>query len=823
MFSSSHIQQQQHQSSNPRKKYISTIKHYRCLSTSTSPKERNKNKHNYNSQSNSNMKITSSSHYKTSIAVMLINSSKSKSKDSKYKTININSANSGITSNNNIKKRKRNNIKYITQLYPKTERKKITSQSTTTTNTNTNGITNNNNGKEFISIKTTSTLTSSIISNNNSQITLNTIDSIFIKLKSNWGHSSLIGVHCINLYTSHKTLIKVISTTISYEHQRMSSCSNIQTVKQHNTCNNNDITSIKFIKGQIAVIEIKYNAITLIKEIELINSKHPNKSISAKEILICNIKGELIYADTLQKGGRIHIEKGINGLFIPIKHRIVVNRKQNNNNNKYNNSISNSSPIKRESNDMLFKRVNSNDTLFKMNSHFNNNNHNHHNNITKVKTLTNFPTAITNNQLVALLHNSRCLTSRYNNNNNNKVQFDTFNYSSQTQRTTNNYVVCSSNNNNNNNNQHCVEYITCNKITIILLSNYGHNEHIGLTGIEIYDDNGIVDVANRAKGIWTQPKDLNTVYNDNYDDRIFENTFNGINNTTNQSHMWLTCLLNETTTTSKPYIEITFGDDINLNYIKFYNYNHPLSKEKGVKKCYILLHNKHNELIWESKIHLHKALGESEVDYGQVVKCRYDCVYIEDNSNCFTKDENDLILSLLNEDNVNKYYNEQIDNDYFVPYLPCGYIVKVELISNCGCDKYIGYKSVKIIDVKGDDVVKERNCRRVCVPKEEKGKDGDGVNGSCSSVIMKYVNLNKEIWNDEEGGDTCCRVYYVFNDVVCITRIVVELFWGDGNEEVNVNKFKLLVDDKLVYEGQVDMCNGDNNSNTSKTIWFVNH
>ena len=529
MFSSSHTQQP---SSNPRKKYISTIKHYRCLSTSTSPKERNKSKHNCNSQSNSNMKITSSSHYKSSIAVM--NSSKSKSKDSKYKTININSA-------NNIKKRKRNNIKYITQLYPKTERKKVTSQSTTTTTTNTNGV----NGKEFISIKTTSTLTSSIISNNNSQVILNTIDSIFIKLKSNWGHSSLIGLHCVNLYTSHKALIKVISTSVSYENHRLSS--NIQTVKHHNNCNN-DITSIKFIKGQIAVIEIKYNSITLIKEIELVNSKHPNKTISAKEILICNIKGELIYADTLQKGGRIHIEKGINGLFIPVKHRIVVNRKQ----NKHN-----SSPTKKENNDLLFKRVNSNDTLFKTNSHFKH--------FSKVKTLSNFPNAMTNNQLVSLLHNSRCLTSRYN-----KVQFDSFNnnYSSQTQRGSNHVYS------NSNNNQCCLDkehmFIMCNKITIILLSNYGHSEHIGLTGIEIYDDKGVIDVANRAKGIWTQPKDLNTVYNDNYDDRIFENTFNGVNNTTNQSHMWLTCLL-DGNITSKPYIEITFGDDINLNCIKFYN------------------------------------------------------------------------------------------------------------------------------------------------------------------------------------------------------------------------------------------------------------
>ena len=207
-------------------------------------------------------------------------------------------------------------------------------------------------------------------------------------------------------------------------------------------------------------------------------------------------------------------------------------------------------------------------------------------------------------------------------------------------------------------------------------------------------------------------------------------------------------------------------------------------------------------------------MGESEIDYGQVIRCRYDCSYIECNSsNCFSKEESDLILSLLNEDNVNKYYNEQIERDYFVPYLPCGYIVKVELISNCGCDKFVGYKTIKIMDVKGDDVVKEKIHKRICVPIEEKGKDED--------VVMKYVNLNKEIWNDEEGGDTCCRVYYVFNDVICITRIVIEMFWGDGNEKVNVNKFKLLVDDKLVYEGQIETCNVDNNN--SKTIWFVNH
>ena len=714
-------------------------------------------------------------------SVAAVNSSKSKSKDSKYKTININSA--------NVKKRKRNNIKYITQLDPKTERKKVTSQSSTAT-TKTNGV----NGKEFASIKTTSTLTSSIISNNNSQVILNnTIDSIFVKLKSNWGHSSLIALHCINLYTSHKALIKVISTSVSYEPQRLSS--NIQTVKQqqhpntvsplHNS-NNNDITSIRFIKGQIVVIEIKYNAVTLIKEIELINSKHPNKTVSAKEILICNVKGELIYADALQKGGKLHIEKGINGLFIPIKHRIVVNRKQ----HKHN------SPIKKECSELLFKRVNSND-------HF-----------SKVKTLSNFPNPITNNQLVSLLHNSRCLTSRYN-----KVQFDSIvnnnnnNYSSQTQRTNNNVYDT---------NKCCLErehmFITCNKITIILLSNYGHCEHIGLTGIEIYDDRGMVDVANRAKGIWTQPKDLNTVYNDSYDDRIFENTFNGVNNTTNQSHMWLTCL--EGNTTSKPYIEMSFGEDINLDCIKFYNYNHPLSKEKGAKKCYILLHNKHNELIWESKVHLHKALGERDIDYGQEIKCRYDCYYSEysSNGNCFSKEESDLIVSLLHPDNINKYYNGQADMDYFVPYLPCGYIVKVELISNCGCTGFVGYKTIKIVDVRGEDVLKEKTFKRVCVPKEEKGKDGE--------VKMKYVNLNKEIWNDEEGGDTCCRVYYVFNDVICITRIVIGLYRGDGHEKVNVNKFKLLVDDRLVYEGKADMNNGDNDSNSStnsKTIWFVNH
>ena len=113
-------------------------------------------------------------------------------------------------------------------------------------------------------------------------------------------------------------------------------------------------------------------------------------------------------------------------------------------------------------------------------------------------------------------------------------------------------------------------------IKMVLSSNYGNNSHIGLTGIEFYDENNKLINIETAETIGALPKDLHTIYNNENDSRIFENIFNGENNTEDSFNMWLTVFDNNNKddkneiNLSSPYIELSFKKMIYLSKIKFF-------------------------------------------------------------------------------------------------------------------------------------------------------------------------------------------------------------------------------------------------------------
>ena len=81
------------------------------------------------------------------------------------------------------------------------------------------------------------------------------------------------------------------------------------------------------------------------------------------------------------------------------------------------------------------------------------------------------------------------------------------------------------------NNDININYVQFKIIRLVLSSNYGNNNCIGLTGLEFYDKNNKLINIETAETIGALPKDLHTVYNNENDNRIFENIFNGENNT----------------------------------------------------------------------------------------------------------------------------------------------------------------------------------------------------------------------------------------------------------------------------------------------------
>ena len=107
---------------------------------------------------------------------------------------------------------------------------------------------------------------------------------------------------------------------------------------------------------------------------------------------------------------------------------------------------------------------------------------------------------------------------------NEAINLNKFNINNCNEESKNNTIPIDNNFNLNSN------YIKFKIIRMVLSSNYGHNNSIGLTGLEFYDINNKLINIETAETIGALPKDLHTIFNDPNDNRIFENIFNGENN-----------------------------------------------------------------------------------------------------------------------------------------------------------------------------------------------------------------------------------------------------------------------------------------------------
>jgi len=179
---------------------------------------------------------------------------------------------------------------------------------------------------------------------------------------------------------------------------------------------------------------------------------------------------------------------------------------------------------------------------------------------------------------------------------NNDIKFNDFNnhtyFNSNRTPSNNNYTLYKNNlksNLNNNITNYHKKYIEFNKICFILTSNYGHSKYIGLTGIEFYNLKGDLINIEKAVSIGALPKDLKTMYEDNEENRIFENVFNNTNNTNDIENMWVTKFRK---TPPLTFIEICFEDRIKLSRIKIFNYNEKNKLEIGVKTIDLYLDDK---------------------------------------------------------------------------------------------------------------------------------------------------------------------------------------------------------------------------------------
>ena len=311
-----------------------------------------------------------------------------------------------------------------------------------------------------------------------------------------------------------------------------------------------------------------------------------------------------------------------------------------------------------------------------------------------------------------------------------------------------------------------IPYISFKKIRINILSNYGNHLSVGLTGINLIDNNLNKINYESTSAIGALPKDLRTVYEDEEDFRIFENLFNGDNNTIDENNMWLT-LINH-----QPYIEICFDEYINLSKIEIWNYNNPYSLDNGVKEIEIIFdedeeNKKYNLFLW-------KGLGIDFFNYFQTIKC----------------DEN--YLRKLSD----KYL--KLKEDANIINLPIGFILKIVLISNYGDEQTISLKKIEIYNEK-DEKLNKYNII------DDTNYTINLRDGIINDLLVDNYFYYHEFYDFHKDKDCICnnKIFICFDEIVQIKYLKIDNTTDERFKLTSSKEIQIYCDDILLYEGKL--------------------
>ena len=347
-------------------------------------------------------------------------------------------------------------------------------------------------------------------------------------------------------------------------------------------------------------------------------------------------------------------------------------------------------------------------------------------------------------------------------------------------------------------------FIEFNKIRFELISNYGHDKYIGLTGIEFYNiKNELINIET-ASSVGALPKDLKTIFNDNDEVRIFENVFNNYNNTNDVENMWVTKFNKK-----QPYtfIEIYFEEKIKISKIKIFNYNQKEKLEIGAKNINIYLDDK-----FYKKIKIRQGIGDYAYDYFNNINKE------NDNNNSFeykniydfgqiikfpiTNEEKNF--DIKNKDEI-KFASYKYEQSYETPFLPCGEIIKFQFMSNY-------YKNISLKDEL--DILKYNDIGLDKI--EIFDNEGKNIELNYKNNNFKIIANCEILHNDEnklilngthnENNNNC--LFYVFDKSVQISYIkFYPLLKIEKNKKINslnsLQEIKIFCDNNIIFEGNL--------------------
>jgi len=223
------------------------------------------------------------------------------------------------------------------------------------------------------------------------------------------------------------------------------------------------------------------------------------------------------------------------------------------------------------------------------------------------------------------------------------------------------------------------DLVHCCAVKLIIESSWGDANYVGLTGINVLVTTKCTPLALDPRRITAEPRDLSVVGRCD-DTRTPDKLLDGMNDTTDDSHMWLIPFIkgdNHSIQFEWPGSEMVAG-------IRIWNYNKAGDDVRGVKVATVIVFEPSGRGRIIGRCILRPAPGCDGVKFGQTILFR------------------DVIRKHAQNQPTStpafKYLSPPLRQDYEVTYNPTGQLWKFTFYDNFGDSYYLGLDGIEMFD-----------------------------------------------------------------------------------------------------------------------------